>query len=78
MIELQYFNGVTWERVSTWHNDFLAWSSLGGDNRNYRTIDENKKVISYKNDSKPSAKKYEPNNKKVIIETNPKIILVKK
>ena len=48
MIELQYFNGTKWITVSTWANDWMAWVSLGNDNYNYRTIDENGNVITDK------------------------------
>lgn len=48
MIELQYFDGTKWETVSTWHNEMLAWVSLGDDNFNYRTVDENGKVLTDK------------------------------
>lgn len=48
MIELQYFNGTEWTTVSTWANEWMAWVSLGGDDYNYRTIDENGKVLTDK------------------------------
>ena len=48
MIELQYFNGTEWITVSTWANEWMAWVSLGGDDYNYRTIDENGKVLTDK------------------------------
>jgi hypothetical protein len=48
MIELQYFNGTEWKPVSTWQNEVLAWVSLGGDDHNYRTVDENGKVLTDK------------------------------
>ena len=50
MIELQYFNGDNWETVSEWPTEFLAWISLGGDDYNYRTIDENGTVLTDKSD----------------------------
>lgn len=48
MIELQYFDGIEWVKVSTWENENIAWISLGGDNYNYRTVDENGKVLTDK------------------------------
>lgn len=48
MIELQYFDGMEWIKVSTWHNEEFAWVSLGGDNYNYRTIDEDGNVLTDK------------------------------
>lgn len=48
MIQLQYFNGKEWITVSSWPNEMIAWISLGGDNYNYRTIDENGKVLTDK------------------------------
>ena len=48
MIELQYFNGTEWATESTWVNETIAWVSLGGDDYNYRTIDENGKVLTDK------------------------------
>ena len=46
MIELQYFNGTEWIKVGTWGNEEIAWATLGGDNYNYRTIDEDGKVLT--------------------------------
>jgi hypothetical protein len=48
MIELQYFNGTEFTTVSTWGNEQIAWATLGGDDYNYRTIDENGKVLTDK------------------------------
>lgn len=50
MIELQYFNGTEWVKVSEWTQEYLAWVSLGGDNYNYRTVDENGKVLTDKSE----------------------------
>ena len=47
-VELQYFNGETWETVSTWANDRLAWISLGNDFYGYRTINIYGKIITDK------------------------------
>jgi hypothetical protein len=48
MITLQYFNGQEWVTVSEWQNETLAWISLGGDDYNYRTIDNSGNVITDK------------------------------
>jgi len=48
MIKLEYFDGKKWVFVSEWANENLAWVSLGGDNWNYRTVDENGKVLTDK------------------------------
>jgi len=48
MIRLEYFDGKKWIFVSEWVNEILAWVSLGGDNLNYRTIDEKGKVLTDK------------------------------
>ena len=48
IIELQYFNGTEWIKVGTWGNEEIAWSTLGGNDYNYRTIDEDGKVITDK------------------------------
>ena len=48
MIELQYFNGTELIRVSTWGNEQIAWATVGGDDYNYRTINEDGKVLTDK------------------------------
>ncbi len=48
MIKLEYFDGVNWVFVSEWPNEKLAWISLGGDDYNYRTIDENGTTLTTK------------------------------
>jgi hypothetical protein len=48
MIELQYFNGKEWVTVEIFYNERIAWISLGGDDFNYRTVDENGKVLTDK------------------------------
>lgn len=50
MVELQYFNGTEWTVVSTWNEEWMAWVSLGGDDYNYRTVDENGKVLTDKSE----------------------------
>lgn len=45
MIILQYFNGEQWVDISEWANEPSAWSSLGKDNYNYRTVDKEKNII---------------------------------
>lgn len=46
MITLQYFNGTEWIFISEWYNEALAWACLGTDNRNYRTMDAQGKVLT--------------------------------
>ena len=48
MVILQYFNGKEWVYVSTWNNEDMAWISLGGDDFNYRTVDQNGNVLTSK------------------------------
>lgn len=48
MITLEYFNGEQWIAISKWPNERLAWISLASDNENYRTVDENGKVLTDK------------------------------
>lgn len=38
MVTLEYFDGNTWNFVSEWASETLAWISLGGDNFNYRVV----------------------------------------
>ena len=52
MIILEYFNGSEWNPVATWCNENLAWISLGGDDYNYRTVDETGKVLTDKSKHK--------------------------
>ena len=40
MITLEYFNRTEWIQVGQWSNENIAWISLGGDDYNYRTVDE--------------------------------------
>jgi len=39
MVRLEYWNGEQWVHCGTWHNENIAWVSLGGDDQNYRTVD---------------------------------------
>jgi hypothetical protein len=40
MIRLEYFNGKEWVKTNQhFYNESVAWISLGGDDRNYRTVD---------------------------------------
>jgi hypothetical protein len=48
MITLEYFNGTSWEPVGEFHCEDFAWMSLGGDDQNYRTLDEHGKVLTDK------------------------------
>lgn len=38
MFRLEYFNGKTWVHCGEWANETLAWISLGGDDKGYRTV----------------------------------------
>jgi len=42
MIRLEYFNGINWMPAASYpfYDEEIAWISLGKDNFNYRTIDE--------------------------------------
>jgi hypothetical protein len=66
MITLQYNNGKEWINVDEWNHESLAWASLGGDNLNYRTIDEKGKVLTDKSKTSMS-KKLISTSKKIII-----------
>jgi expansin (peptidoglycan-binding protein) len=46
MVTLQYFNGTEWVYVSQWNHEKFAWLSLGGDDLNYRTIDDMGNVLT--------------------------------
>lgn len=48
MITLQYFDGTEWVYVDEFYNEKIAWVTLGGDDFNYRTIDENGNVLTDK------------------------------
>lgn len=48
MITLEYFNGEEWVKAGSFTNEKIAWLSLGGDYFNYRTVDENGKVLTDK------------------------------
>lgn len=48
MVSLEYWNGESWVHVEEWASEELAWVSLGGDNANYRTVDETGKVLTDK------------------------------
>ena len=45
MITLEYFNGTEWIEAGKFHNEIIAWISLGSVDINYRTVDENGKVL---------------------------------
>jgi hypothetical protein len=48
MIELQYLYDKEWKTISKWTSEKVAWMSLGMDYHNYRTVDQNGKVITDK------------------------------
>ncbi len=48
MIKLQYNNGNEWVDCGEFHNEIIAWMSLGGDDLNYRTIDSDGVVLTDK------------------------------
>lgn len=50
MVKLEYFNGEKWVLTATWANEDLAWLTLGGDDLNYRTVDQNGKVLTDKSE----------------------------
>jgi len=45
MITLEYFDGEKWIQAGEFYTEHAAWISLGSDNENYRTVDENGRVI---------------------------------
>lgn len=45
MKTLQYFDGTQWVDCGKFVNENIAWMTLGGDNLNYRVIDENGTVL---------------------------------
>lgn len=49
MVKIEYFNGKEWVPAGgPFGNEAFAWVSLGGDDLNYRTVDENGKVLTDK------------------------------
>lgn len=48
MIKLQYWNEKKWVNAGEFMNEHICWISLGGLNANYRTVDENGKVLTDK------------------------------
>jgi len=48
MITLEYFDGDEWVPAGTFYTEWAAWVSLGGDDENYRTLDENGNVLTDK------------------------------
>lgn len=48
MIRLEYYNGKEWILVGEYQNELIAWVTLGGDNFNHRTVDENGIVLTDK------------------------------
>jgi hypothetical protein len=48
MIKIQYYDGSKWVPAGEFCNEMLCWVSLGDDNVNYRTIDENGNILTDK------------------------------
>lgn len=48
MIKLEYWIGDKWVPAGEFHNEWTAWVSLGADNLNYRTVDEDGNVLTDK------------------------------
>ena len=48
MITLEYFNGEEWIFVDEYNHEWIAWVTLGDDNLNYRTVDEDGNVLTDK------------------------------
>ncbi|WP_165935505.1 hypothetical protein [Vibrio owensii] len=48
MIKLQYFNGLWWVECGEFISEQLAWTTLGDDDKNYRTINEYGSVLTDK------------------------------
>ena len=55
-IYLQYWNGKAWIPCGHFWSEFAAWISLGGDNRNYRTVDALGNVLTDKSFTRRPAK----------------------
>ena len=49
VVVLEHFNGERWIFVSEWLIESMAWTSLGGDDFNYRTLDKDGNVLTCKN-----------------------------
>ena len=47
-VVLEYWDGEKWIHCSYWLSENLAWTSLGGDNINYRTRLINGEVLTDK------------------------------
>lgn len=48
MITLEYYNGNEWVFVDEYYSENIAWISLGNDNLNYRTVDDEGNVLTDK------------------------------
>lgn len=48
MIKLEYWNTKEWVEAGEFNNENICWMSLGGDDLNYRTVDETGKVLTDK------------------------------
>lgn len=45
MVRLEFFNSKEWVFVGEYANENIAWITLGGDNFNYRVVNENGDVL---------------------------------
>jgi len=48
MVKLEYYNGKEWIEVDVYNNETIAWVALGGDDFNYRTVDEQGNILTDK------------------------------
>jgi expansin (peptidoglycan-binding protein) len=48
MVRLEYFNGTEWILIDVYHNEHIAWVTLGGDDYNYRTVSMRGQVLTDK------------------------------
>jgi hypothetical protein len=60
MIKLEYYDGAKWCQAGDFITEKWAWVSLGGDDENYRTVDENGKVLTDKSRNTPEAEPVKP------------------
>ncbi|MCK5613812.1 hypothetical protein KAR91_68745 [Candidatus Pacearchaeota archaeon] len=65
MVNLEYFNGKKWVPAGgSFGNEMIAWVSLGGDDFNYRTVDDvTGDVLTDKSKQSRISADQEPNRK---------------